>query len=54
MGMEASLAIAGVRVMVRLGAPDATFLIQPGSEPVPFAMRMLAKVIVMRVMGTVH
>ena len=53
-GMEATIVIAGVRVMVKPFALGVTFLIQPGSEPVPSAMRMLAKVIVMRAVGTVH
>ena len=53
-GMEATIIMAGVRVMVKPFALGATFLIQAGSEPAPSAMRMLAKVIVMREVGTVH
>ena len=53
-GMEATIVMAGDRGMVRLGALGATFHIQPGSEPAPSAMRMLAKVIVIRAVGTVH
>ena len=53
-GMEATFAIAGVRVMVKPFALGVKFHIQAGSEPAPSVMRMFAEVIVMRVVGIVH
>ena len=53
-GMEATFAIAGVRVMVKPFALGVKFHIQAGSEPAPSVMRMFAKVIVMREVGIVH
>ena len=53
-GMEATLAIAGDRGMAKPIALGVIFHIQAGSEPVPFAMGMFAKVILMRAVGIVH
>ena len=53
-GMEATIAMAGVRGIVRSSAIPAVFLIQVGLGPAPTATRMLAKVIVMRVKGAMH
>ena len=53
-GMEATIAIAGVRGMAKPTAQGVVFNIEAGSEPVPSAMRLLAKVIVMRAVGIVH
>ena len=52
--MEATIAIVGVRGIVRSSAIPAVFLIQVGLGLAPTAMRMLAKVNVMKVMGAVH
>ena len=53
-GMEATLAITGVRGMVKLSALGVEFHFQLGSEPALSVMRMFAKVIVMSVVGIVH
>ena len=44
----------GDRGMAEPTAQGVVFNMQTGSEPVPFAMRKFAKVIVMRAVGIVH
>ena len=53
-GMEASTAMAGDRGMAKPIALGVIVHFQAGSEPVPFAMLLFAKVIVMRAVGIVH
>ena len=53
-GMEASIVVALDRVLARFGAGTAIYHSHPGSDTVPTARRLLAKVIVMRAKGTLH
>ena len=53
-GMEASIVVALDRVLARFGAGTAIYHFHPGSNTVPTARRLLAKVIVMRAKGTLQ
>ena len=53
-GMEALIVVALDRVLARFGAGTAIYHFHPGSDTLPTARRLLAKVIVMRAKGTLQ